>query len=348
MKRIRLAAALCIAFTASVSAAEPTTHCAKAISLLDSDPAAAVEVLQTAPELACPAGEPESALLRAYVAYRMQGERPPEALKLWRAVKDYDKAGGASSRLLGLALNGVARQQLAEGKDQALRTAERAEQVLLAAAPEDRASRARAIIWQAAARLIKQPNFSTDTVDAFNDASRARNLLEGDAMKNDQAYLEAVSWQAAILGLIAGDRRAAVEDAAALGALSVMPNGCDGVWTRDALATVKQRRPWSGHMMNGGGFLGAIAVVQAATDGAAELSEVAAEARFPSVDRLEERAVRSRDKAVDRALKRWRIAAGAPSQCKTGVVVALGVYVPERGGAGAILNNWPLNYEPSE
>ena len=349
MKRISLAAAFAVALTIGISsAAEPTTLCAKLISLIVADPAAAYDALQRGPELACAGGQPEEALLRAYVAFKALDERPPEALKLRRAVKNYDKAGGAPSRLLGLSLNAVARQQLAEGKDQALRTAERAEQVFLAAAPDDRASRARSIIWQAAARLIKQPNFSSDTVDAFKEASRARGLFEGDEMTNDQAYFEAVAWQAAILGLAAGDRRAAVEDAAALSALSITPRGCDAVWTRGALATVRQRRPWSGHLMNGGGFLGAVAVIRAGADGAAELSEIAAEARIPSVDRIEERALRSRDRAVERALNRWRISADAPPECKSDVSAVFGVYIPEQGGAGAVLNEWPLNYEPAE
>lgn len=287
-------------------------------------------------------------MLRAYVEYKANGERSREALILRRAVKDYDKAGGPPSRLLGLSLNGVARQQLAEGKEHALRTAERAEQVFLAVAPDDNAPRSNAIIWQAAARLIKQPNFSSDTLDAFKDASRARRLLEGDEASTDQAYLQAVAWQAAILGIVAGDRRASVDDAAASGALALIPEECDAVWTREALATVKRRRPWSGHLTTGGGLLGAIAIVNARPDGTSELAGIAAEARFPTVDPINEQSLRSRDRALERSLVRWRVAADTRPECRSGILVPLGVYVAERSGAGGILNELPQNYEPAE
>ncbi len=325
--------------------------CAEALERLDESPAVALAKIQSANEgqSGCEGGEAEASLLRAYAEHKVDGRNSRTASRLKDAVRRYEKGGGRPSRLVGLALLDVARRQLAESNERALETAESAERALLASAPDDRTSRARAINWQAAALLVKKPNFSSDLVAAFEQASRARRLFDEESGGGDPGFLEAVAWQAAILGLIAGDSRAAIDDAAATKALAVLaPAGCDAVWSRDSLAAVKRRRPWSGGLLSAGQVIGVVAIIDAGEDGSAAMTNIVAEARLPSLDDVRESEVRSRDKATARALKRWRVREPAPDECKSEVLAPLGAYRPERSGAGAVLNEWPINNNNSE
>ncbi len=343
-----LAAAAALA-VGSVASAQSESFCSMALSQIESDPISAIDLISSAPspDWECAGGESEANLLAAYAYYKSSGSsREFDALR--GAVRDYDKSGAGPSRVLGLALIEVATRQLAEGNERALRTAERAEDVLVASAPEDDGARARAILAQSAATLIKQPNFASDLIEAFDRASRARSLFGDATAASSSDHLEAVAWQAAILGVIAGNRRAKIDEAAASSALAVAPASCDAAWDRSALSSANRRVSWSGSMMSGGGFLGVVAVVDAAEDGTAVLARIAGEARLPSIDPVHEAKLRSRDKAVRNALKRWRLSDGAAAECRSGVLAPLGVYIRESGGAGAILNDWPLNYTPSE
>ena len=348
VKSIMLAAAAALA-AGSAASAQADNFCSTALLQVENDPTLALELMLSAPspDLECAGGAVEAKLLKAYAYYKSAG-KSREFDDLRSALSDYDKSGAGPSRLLGLALIEIARRRLAEGNERALRTAERAEQVLLASAPDDIGARARAILLQSATTLIKQPSFASDLIDAFDRASRARSLFGDATATSSSDHLEAVAWQAAILGIIAGNRRAQVDEAIASSALAVGPASCDAAWDRSALASVNRRTSWSGSMMSGGGFLGVVAVVDAADDGTAVLAGIVSEARLPSIEPVQEAKFLSRDKAVRSALKRWRLSDGAAADCRSGVLAPLGVYIREADSAGAILRDWPLNYTPSE
>jgi len=349
---MRLAAPFIVSLTAfallpaSPAAANLSGRCAEAEALLDHDPAAALSLMQSVSraEQDCIGGAVHADLITAYAEFKAGGMRIRDASRLKRPLRAFEESGGAPSRLVGLAQIAVAHLQLAEINEKALATAKRAEASFLAGAPDDVISRSRAIVWQAAARLIKRPNFSADLMDAFEDASRARALFGETPDATEPAFLETIAWQAAILGLIAGDARAQVDESAAAKALAVVPSViCDAPWTRAPLATVKHRRSWTGSLMSSGVLLGAVARVDASDDGAAALGGVAAEARFPSLQDTTNAERAARDRAVSRALERWRVEAAAPADCKSGILVPLGAYRPERSGEGNILNELPLD-----
>jgi len=347
MKSIKSLARALIASVAvfSASALAADDGCVRALDLADDDPAAAREMLGAVSD--CSGGAAGSALLAAYVEYKLnQGSR--EAAALSRAISDYEKADGPPSRLVALAYYEVARRQLSVGNKRAIDTAARAEAALQAAAPEDLPRRARAILAKAAARINKKPNFSSDFVEAYKDASRARELFVNADPTATLAYLGTVAWQAAILGLIAGERRANVEDADALAALSALPSACNAFWDRSALAVVKRRLAWSGSLVGAGAFYGVVAVVDADADGKAKLVGIAAESRLSALGRPPIGIVDARFNAVEKALQRWRLAADAPEECRTGALIPLGVYIPEAPDSGFDLSNWPSNAAPSE
>lgn len=331
---------------ASPAVANPSGRCAEAEALLDRDPAAALLLMQSvsSAEQDCIGGAAHADLIKAYAEFKAGGMRVRDASRLKRPLRAYEESGGAPSRLVGLAQSDVARLQLAEMNEKALATAKRAEASLLSAAPEDVISRARAVVWQAAARLIKKPNFSADLKDAFEDASRARALFGETPDATEPAFFETIAWQAAILGLIAGDARAQVDESAAAKALAVVPSvSCDAPWTRAPLATVKHRRAWSGSLVSSGAMLGVVARVDASDDGAAAFAGVVAEARFPSLRDTTNAERAARDRAISNALERWRVEAAAPADCKSGILVPLGAYRPERSGEGNVLNELPLD-----
>lgn len=323
--------------------------CAAAHAALPDAPEAALAALDGAsPGAGCAGGETEAALLRSYAEQIAGAGKSRSVSSLKKSLKRYDDSGGAPSRLVGLVLTAIAERQLAERNERAFETAGRAEAVLAATAPNDLPSRAKSVLQQAAARLLKQPNFSSDVVDAFNDASRARALLSGALTEHDPAYLSAVAWQAAILGVAASDRRVSIDQSVAAKALAVLsPSGCDASWKREELASVRRELSWSGSLMGARRFLGAVAVVELDADGAPVLKSVASEARLPALTTLPEAAIRWRDKAASTALGRWTLDASAPPECRGPTLIPFGSYVPDPGDASGVLRELPQNYQSS-
>lgn len=328
---------------ASLAAEPPAgTSCAAALSGLPEALGAASSDAQ------CPGGEREASLFRAYAEFRTSDNPARSATALKKALQRYDDAGGPPSRLVGLTLIAIAERLLADGNEHAFERAARAEEVLAATAPDDISARAGAIRYQAAARLLKRRTFSSDIADAFGDATRARRLFSGDDMQREPSFLETVAWQAAILGLAAGNRRVVIDEGAAREAMAVLsPPECDPFWRRGGLAAVKRKASWAGSLMSYRRFLGVIVKIDLDEQGRASLESVAAEAAFPSKTGRPEAAARARDKSITVALDRWELESSAPLQCRAPTLVPLAAFLPEADGGGVILRDWPLNYQGS-
>lgn len=341
--------ALCAfsAMTATPAAAGPesASGCAAALGLLSDNPEAALAALNSRPlGASCPNGAEEEGLLLAFAAYLADGEASRDSTALRRAIRDYEKAAGPSTRLYGMALVALAERNLATGSDDAFETAKKAEEVLVVSAPDDKALIAKSILRQAAAHLLRQPNFSSDTIAAFEHATRARAVFSGDGLHENPVYLETVAWQAAILGMAAGDPRATIDAADASAAMKVFgENQCADHWSHKKFPSVRKKLQWAGNLFNARRFLGIVVAVDATAAGEAEKFEVASVARFPFLDDPTEREIKAWDKAIATALKRWTISDSAPLECRLKSYIPLGSFISGYEESVDFLSGIPVN-----
>jgi hypothetical protein len=183
---------------------------------------------------------------------------------------------------------------------------------------------------------VERPQFNSLIRDAFNEFSRARALFpEGKhAAEYPTVFWEAIGWQAAAAGAMAS-RENPTDDMAGLEAafsVSTAP-ACAVEWKGIRDGNVRLSLPWEPNLMQRGAASGYVVAVDLDENGTPINIRLIGEAIVPRSDERKNYILKRRDKAIVKAVDRWRAAPATltPPECSRDRILVFGGYARPDG-----------------